>query len=263
MSLALLMALCAAPAGAAPEVSAAPWTGGFADFPGSSWKQHWGVVGEGGFGYDRMQAQGEQLDVFYGKGSSAPSCDNCPSEGGGQFYTDFRSIGRDDLADARTLHLSYQVRFGSDWDFGAKGGKLPGLYGGPPGHSSGGEHGDAWSTRYMWRVRGGESQATVYVYDPSQGGGYGKDVGLGAWSWQADGGWHTVEQSVDRDSGTITVDYDGREVLREQGIHQISEIPFSGVFFSTFFGGHDTSWGPSRDVHAQFRDFRVSEDELR
>ncbi|EQD81887.1 hypothetical protein A8924_2375 [Saccharopolyspora erythraea NRRL 2338] len=209
-----------------------------------------------------MKARGEELDVFYGKGSSPPSCDNCPSEGGGQFYTDFRSIGRDDLADARTLHLSYRVRFPSDWDFGAKGGKLPGLYGGPPGHSSGGEHGDAWSTRYMWRVRGGESQATVYVYDPSQGGGYGEDVGLGAWSWQADGGWHTVEQAVDRDSGTITVFYDDREVMREQGIHQISGIPFSGIFFSTFFGGHDTSWGPGRDVHAQFRDFRVSEDEL-
>ncbi|MDA3631237.1 sugar isomerase [Saccharopolyspora sp. WRP15-2] len=257
IALAALLALSAAPGGASP--AAEPWSGGFADFPGDSWKQQWGVVDEGTFGYDRMTPQDDALDVFYGKGSSAPSCGDCPSEGGGQFYTDFRSIGRDDLADAPVLHLSYQVRFPADWDFGRRGGKLPGLYGGPPGQASGGEHGKAWSTRYMWRIRSDEPKATVYVYDPSMGDGYGEDVGLGAWNWQADDQWHTVEQSVDRTSGTITVWYDGQQVLSEQGIREIADIPFSGVFFSTFFGGHDTSWGPSRDVHAQFRDFRVSD----
>ena len=258
MSLALLVVLPSVSAGAAAD----PWTGDFADFPSQGWKQEWGIVGEGGWGFDRMTSQDGAIDVFYGKGSSAPSCGNCPSEGGGQFYTDFRAAGRADLAEARTLHLSYQVRFGADWDFGAKGGKLPGLYGGPPGRSSGGEHGDAWSTRYMWRIRGDQPQATVYAYDPSQGGGYGEDVGLGAWQWQADDQWHTVEQSVDRAGGTITIWYDGREVLKEQGIHEISDIAFSGIFFSTFFGGHDTEWGPSRDVHARFRDFRVSDSKL-
>lgn len=29
-------------------------------------------------------------------------------------------------------------------------------------------------------------------------------------------------------------------------------IPFSGVLFSTFFGGHDTSWGPSVNEYAYF-----------
>ncbi|MEV6231411.1 polysaccharide lyase [Saccharopolyspora shandongensis] len=261
LSLAAVLALASLPAAAAPGAdapAAEPWTGGFADFPGDSWKQQWGFVAEGDWGFDRMQPQGEELDVFYGKGSSAPSCGDCPSEGGGQFYTDFRSIGRDDLADAAVLNLSYQVRFPEDWDFGERGGKLPGLYGGPPGQASGGQHGDAWSTRYMWRIRSDEPKATVYVYDPSQGDGYGKDVGLGSWVWQADGQWHTVEQSVDRNSGTIAIRYDGQEVLREQGIQDVAGIPFSGIFFSTFFGGHDTSWGPSRDVHAQFRDFQVS-----
>ncbi|MFB9565359.1 polysaccharide lyase [Saccharopolyspora hordei] len=49
----------------------------------------------------------------------------------------------------------------TDRDFG-RGGKLPGLYGGPPGQASGGEHGQAWSTRCMWRVRDREPQATVF-----------------------------------------------------------------------------------------------------
>ncbi|MGP4017662.1 polysaccharide lyase [Saccharopolyspora sp. 5N708] len=261
LSLAALVALAPLPASAVPT-AAEPWTGGFADFPSGSWQQNWGYIADGNFGFDRMSPQGDEVDVFYGQGSSAPSCGDCPSEGGGQFFTDLRSIGRGDLADSPVLHLSYQVRFPTDWDFGARGGKLPGLYGGPPGESGGGQHGQAWSTRYMWRIRDGQPQAEVYVYDPSLGDGYGKDVGLGAWSWRNDGQWHTVEQSVDRNSGTITVWYDGQEVLREQAIEQIAGIPFSGIFFSTFFGGHDTSWGPSRDVHAQFRDFRVGDAKL-
>jgi hypothetical protein len=33
-----------------------------------------------------MKASGSTLDVKYGKGSSAPSCTNCPTSGGGHFY---------------------------------------------------------------------------------------------------------------------------------------------------------------------------------
>ena len=32
----------------------------------------------------------------------------------------------------------------------------------------------------------------------------------------------------------------------------ISGIPFKGVFFSTFFGVHETSWAPKKEVHAYF-----------
>jgi Polysaccharide lyase 14 len=30
-----------------------------------------------------------------------------------------------------------------------------------------------------------------------------------------------------------------------------------GVFFSTFFGGHETSWGPKKEVHTYFSNFKV------
>ncbi|MCX2731827.1 sugar isomerase [Saccharopolyspora sp. NFXS83] len=245
-----------ATAGAAPQ----PWTGDFGDFPGGSWEQRWGVLDDGRFGFDRMSGQDGSLEVFYGQGSSAPSCEDCPSEGGGQFYTDFDDLGREDLSQARELKLSYQVRFPADYDFG-KGGKLPGLYGGPPGEAGGGNHGQAWSTRFMWRndeghdARAGDGE--VYVYDPSLGDGYGEDVGRGAWQWQADDQWHAVEQSVDRDTGRIVVRYDDQEVLDVVGIEQIGDVPFAGIFFSTFFGGHATEWGPDHDVRAQFRDFQV------
>jgi hypothetical protein len=255
------LVLAAAVSLPASASAAEPWNGDFADFPADSWSQQWGVVGDGQFGFDRMSGQDGAVDVFYGQGSSAPSCEDCPSEGGGQFYSDFTAVGRGDLAEARSLQLTYQVRFPADWDFG-KGGKLPGLYGGKPGEAGGGNHGQAWSTRFMWRNDNGSgarsADGEVYVYDPSMGDGYGEDVGRGAWQWQADDQWHTVQQTVDRDSGRIVVSIDGQQVLDEQGIQQISDIPFAGVFFSTFFGGHATEWGPSHDVHAQFRDFQVS-----
>jgi hypothetical protein len=96
------------------------------------------------------------------------------------------------------------------------------------------------------------------VYSPAIASGYGIDIG-GKWHWQGDGQWHMVEQAVNRASGHITVWYDGVQVLSAPDVvKDISSIPFSGVFFSTFFGGHDTTWGPSNDEFADFAGFAVS-----
>ena len=235
------------------DAAPAPWKGTFSSFPSSTWKSSWGIDGGGQFGFGNLKASGATLDVKYGKGSSAPSCTNCPTSGGGQFYQDLGKIGRGDLEKATTLHLQYQVRFPTNFDFG-RGGKLPGLYGGDPGSASGGRHGNAWSTRFMFR---NGSKGEVYVYTPS-GDGYGKDIGLGSWNFAADGKPHTIQQSVNRSTGRITVWYDNKQVLATNAVPGISGIPFNGVFFSTFFGGHETSWGPKREVHAYFSNFTVS-----
>src|SRR5688572_26816852 len=117
----------------APRAAAATWSASFEGFPGAAWKSSWGVVSAGQFGFDRMFAMtGGGLLVRYGAGSSAPSCTNCPTQGGGQFYTNVRS-----MATSRTLSLKYQLKFPVGHDFG-RGGKLPGLYGGSPGEASGG-----------------------------------------------------------------------------------------------------------------------------
>src|SRR6266542_654940 len=73
----------------------------------------------------------------------------------------------------------------------------------------------------------------------------------------ADGRWHSVEQLVERTAQRVTVWYDGRQVFTTS-VTGISAIPFSGVFFSTFFGGHDRSWGPAKAVHVSFAEFSVS-----
>jgi hypothetical protein len=235
----------------------APWRGTFAAFPSASWKNSWGIDGGGQFGFNNLKASGGTLDVRYPKGSSAPSCTNCPATGGGQFYQDLGKIDRSDLEKSTTLYLRYQLRFPTNFDF-SKGGKLPGLYGGDPGSASGGNHGNAWSTRFMFR---NGSKGEVYVYTPS-GDGYGKDLGLGSWKFAADGKTHTIQQSVNRSTGRITVWYDNKQVLATTAAPGISRIPFNGVFFSTFHGGHETSWGPKREVHAFFSNFSLSTSKL-
>jgi hypothetical protein len=232
-------------------------------------------VRDGSFGQAQLSAVsdasapggGQVLRVLYGKGSSANTCADCPNPGGGQFYTSLDAIGRPGLFTAPVLYLRYYLKFPVGFDLG-RGGKLPGLYGGTIGAESGGHHGAGFSTRYMWRnhsvsgsVRRCSSSAScaeVYLYSPDLGHGYGRDLG-GQWQWQADGNWHMVEQRVDRVTGDITVWYDGTEVLNKPGVlTAASGIPFAGIMFSTFFGGHDTSWGPSKAEYADFADFAVS-----
>jgi hypothetical protein len=232
--------------------AAAAWSGTFDGFPSAAWKTAWGAADAGTWGFDTMTTSGADLDVVYGKGSSAPSCKNCPTKGGGQFFTDLRTLGLGSLATGPTLDLKYAVKFPTGYDWG-RGGKLPGLYGGKIGEESGGVHGNGWSTRYMWR---GGNSGEVYFYAPG-GDGYGKDLGLGRWHFAADSKWHTVEQLVDRTGQTVTVWYDGRQVYTGS-VAGIRNVAFSGVFFSTFFGGHDTGWGPKKTVHAYFGGFSLS-----
>ncbi|MER7673009.1 polysaccharide lyase [Kitasatospora sp. NPDC096128] len=245
------------------------WSGGFRGYGTPQWQHSWGVAAQGTWGAPDFGAVedpaapsgGPALRVTYGAGSSANTCTDCPNPGGGQFYTDLNALGLSALAQGPTLDLKYSVRFPAGRDWG-KAGKLPGLYGGKIGQESGGNHGAGWSTRYMWRAaKGSPDNGEVYLYTPSNSGptGYGVDEGLGDWHFQADDRWHTVEQLVNRSTGDITVWYDGRQVHAATGTASgIGSIPFGGVLFSTFYGGHDTSWGPASTQQAYFADFSLS-----
>lgn len=262
---------------AAPQgpTSAAPaWQGQFTGYGDSAWRSAWGYLDQGSFGQAQLSVVsdagvpggGPALRVLYGQGSSANSCSDCANPGGAQFYTSLAAMGKARLASAPVLYLRYYLKFPAGFDFG-KGGKLPGLYGGTIGAESGGHHGAGFSTRYMWRdhqVTGSVSGcsrsapcAEVYLYSPQSSHGYGQDLG-GQWQWQGDDRWHMVEQRVDRSTGDITVWYDGSQVLNLPGVLGDSTgVQFAGIMFSTFFGGHDTSWGPSQSEYAYFADFAV------
>ncbi|MEV6008885.1 discoidin domain-containing protein [Streptomyces sp. NPDC051976] len=251
-----------------PPPAQPAWTGQFTGYGTTAWKAAWGMSDSSTWNLQNLKkitdstapGDGSALQVTYGAGSSSASCTNCPTQGGAQYYTDLSTMGMSALKQSRTLDLRYALKVPVGFDWG-KAGKLPGLYGGTIGEESGGAHGNGWSTRYMWRGDTAPNEGEVYLYTPTSAGptGYGVDLALGDWNWAADGAWHTVEQLVDRGTGDITVWLDGRQVTSLVGAAtDIGSIPFSGVFFSTFYGGHDTSWGPAKTTHTFFADFSLS-----
>ena len=190
------------------------------------------------------------LEVGYPAGSSSPSSGH---PGGAQ--------ARLAIAAGPRLRytLTYQIRFpvGFQW---VRGGKLPGLCGGACGtrwHNGPG----GWAARFMWRA-GGAGEVLLSAATTT---GFGADLGLGDWHFQADGGWHTLSEQVTMNTpgqpdGSIEVSYDGIRVAALTGLvlraaGDTEEI--DSLIFSTFFGGSGSSWAPTAAQHIDFRGFAV------
>jgi hypothetical protein len=216
-------------------------------------------TGDGEFGLDISQMvedpdapSGELLRTFYPAGSASRGTDG-PAGG---MQARMRLPGPADVVD-----LTYQVRFPEGFDF-VKGGKLPGLYGGAG--NSGGEipdGSDGFSTRYMWRADGA---GEVYAYLPTSEE-HGTSLGRGCWSFPP-GVWSTIRQRVqlntpDESDGRISVWQDDRLVLDRGGLQFRTggALRIDGLFFSTFFGGGDSSWASPADQHADFAEFDLTE----
>lgn len=215
----------------------------------------------GRFGVERTGLAGlslrpTSLVVRYPAGSAsnlAHETDGTPL-GGAQAYLPLVDGPADDL------HLRYCLRFADGFDF-ARGGKLPGLYGGTV---TGGQRipdgANGFSTRFMWRAEG---RGEVYAYLPGSEE-HGTSLGRGAWTF-ATGRWQCVEQRVHLNTpgtadGEVHVWLDGQPVLSQTGLEfrTTDALAIDGVWFSTFFGGGDASWSTPRDQEVWFRDLRVS-----
>ncbi|WP_370373650.1 fibronectin type III domain-containing protein [Catenulispora sp. GP43] len=277
-------AAAATPAATAAPASTVPaWTGTFDNFHTAPWIANWGTTSDtaqcqgasGTFtcnwGYGNLApvtdssapGSGQALKATYPANSGPPSCYLSVSGcvlGGGQFYQDLTTNGQTALANSPSLDLKYDYSFPVGFDFGGKTqGKMPGLWGGGVmGCESGAQHcASGWSTRYMWK--GGSSSAPngeLYFYTAS-GSGYGADLCNGNWTFAADGKWHSIEQLTNVSTGSITIWSDGKNVC------QVTEpMPgaHSGVFFSTFHGGHDLSYSPKKTENAEFADFSLATD---
>ena len=253
------------------------FVGNFTGFNTPEWRSRWGVVPDTltcdvavgsapcNWGYPNLKAVadpttpggGDALEVTYPAPSGPPSC-KC-GIGGAQLYQDLKMNGMASLTQSPSVSLKYHYKFPVGFDFGKNtAGKLPGLYGGSPGCQSGGQRCEAaWSARYMWRG-GSQSAPRGEVYWYSAGGsGFGADLGAGTWNFKADGQWHSIEQLVNTMTGKITIWHDGAMVFSTT---QKIPGPITGIFFSTFHGGHDTSWSPSKQTAAQFAHFTLSTD---
>ena len=194
---------------------------------------------------------GAVLAVRYPKGSIAPSSD--APRGGAGF------VSRAGMAQGvEAACLSYRLRFAPGFAF-ARGGKLPGLYGG--NGPVGGAVADAgFSARLMWRQDG---DGELYAYLPDSTTRHGRSLGRGNWRFPS-GRWVTVEEEIvlndpARANGIARIWIAGALRFEATGLvlRRDPRVQIEGLMFSTFFGGRDPSWASPKDQEALFADFAL------
>ena len=166
------------------------------------------------------------------------------------------------------VEVRYDVMFRKGFDF-ARGGKLPGLFGGignTGGNKPNGK--DGFSARMMWREDGRPVQ---YLYYPDQPDRYGHQIPwLNADTGQqiqfVPGRWHTVVHQLfintpGKHNGKLRAFFDDRLALHMDTIRfrDTDEFSIDGFLFSTFFGGGDSSWQTTADETVYFDNFRITE----
>jgi hypothetical protein len=162
----------------------------------------------------------------------------------------------------QSAELRYAIRFEPGFEF-VKGGKLPGLCGGPKTITGGDTCTgyDGWSVRLMWR-REGRGQA--YVYHPKMKSQYGDEFDF------PDTFRFPVNQPIrvrievtmnskDREDGSLRVwiglPGQTEQLMVEQSSMLWTKDPVIGVdsvLLNVFHGGNDSSWAPSNDCFISF-----------
>jgi hypothetical protein len=233
-----------------------PWSvtiaGELGPYTKERWKADWpGCEFEGGIKEGRvMVTEGQRLRVNFALGQIGP-------EAGGAGW-------RMPFGKHETAEMSYTLRFSKDFDF-VKGGKLPGLCGGPENVSGGrlanGQNG--FSARLMWR-RDGRGEA--YVYHKNQKGDYGD-----SFAFPSDFRFPTdtpvkVRLAVSMNTpgkrnGALRVWIDEKLLVERSDMEwrSVDSFGVDGLYFETFHGGGDKSWAPTKPCWAEFGELRVSE----
>jgi len=181
-----------------------------------------------------------------------------PSQTGAQWQYE-TSIPYDDL------YCSYRLMFREEFDF-VKGGKIPGMAGGARNTGGNKPTGtDGWSARMMWRTNG---QIVQYVYHPDQVDIYGEDM-----PWQINskdqyfqpGIWYLVEHRVKMNTpgqhdGVLQTWLNGEINLDVQDLRwrDVDTFSIDCFYFSTFFGGSDATWAPTKDEKIDYDEFIIA-----
>jgi hypothetical protein len=165
-----------------------------------------------------------------------------------------------------TVYMEYKIFIPDDFDF-VKGGKLPGLGGGqgntggkvPDGH-------DGWSVRFMFKEKG---EICAYLYYPEMPDRFGEMFFLKSGQSRfilPRGKWLKIGLEValntkGRKDGLIRCFIDDELMLEKKSlVFRFSDkLMIDHLLFSTFFGGADSSYAPSKDCYLFFKDFIVEE----
>ncbi|EJD02951.1 uncharacterized protein FOMMEDRAFT_140748 [Fomitiporia mediterranea MF3/22] len=190
--------------------------------------------------------------------------------GGAQFSTLWNSS-----TPFQSMLVSYELAFDSGFDW-VKGGKLPGIRGGPSvnGCEGGKEPNgtDCFSSRLMWRANGA---GEVYAYIPKTNGicdsddikcndDFGVSIQRGAFGFAA-GQWSRVSLLVQMNdppgvsNGYVALYFNDILAISQKGVQfrKDNSVNPGGFFFSTFFGGDDSSWATPVDTHTYFRNIQM------
>lgn len=224
-------------------------------WPGTSWTNG---PDEGRLAVDDRfdyEGTGKSVRVLYPKGGKQSG------NSGAQWFIDLKGSSDD-------LYFSYWVRFDPGFDF-VLGGKLPGL----GGANSFADRTHEWSGRLMWREQG---DAEFYLHVPATNE---HNPGTRFW-WNTEnfqarfipGRWHHIEMHYRLNTpgqfdGLMEGWFDGVKAADYPAFY-FRDAPSSGatiawVFFSTFFGGSSsTLWEATKDEHANFDHFIVSNNRI-
>ncbi|KAF8200808.1 polysaccharide lyase family 14 protein [Pholiota molesta] len=217
-------------------------------------------------GVANTPTSGPVMQVTYTEGSFSHDT------GGAQFYSLWNTT---DGSNFNSMMVQYEVAFDSGFDW-VKGGKLPGLRGGlnSTGCSGGNKADglDCFSSRLMWRTNGA---GEIYAYIPTAdnlcsqstitcNSDFGVSIDRGSFGFSG-GQWTRVTQLVqlnnppDEANGYIALYVNDVLAVSQTGlqIRASNSVNANGFYFSTFFGGSDTSWATPVTTHTYFRNVQL------
>jgi hypothetical protein len=230
-----------------------PFTGSPGPYTVEQWKKDWpGCEYEDGLaeGHGELVTRegSSWLRVLYPKGSVGAD------QGGAGWRFPF---GQHEAAELR-----YTVRFDEGFEF-VKGGKLPGLCGGPKTITGGDAVNglDGFSARVMWR-KDGRGQAYVYhMHQPSK---YGDEFDFPEDFRFVPGKPVTLRMQVEmnaagKKNGQLRIWADDKLMVEKTDLQWRKGTTYGvdSILFNTFHGGSGAEWAPSHDVHAEFTGFQV------
>jgi len=221
------------------------------DWPGTAWSKTDGRVTV----YEEENGN-RFIRVKYPKGGVGPA------KGGAQWKMNFdEAFGKN----FDELYISYKVRFRSGFN-PVLGGKLPGMVGGTANGGGRRANGrDGWSARMMWRE---DNAAIFYIYHADMKGNFGDKE---YWGGEENPNlfttneWVQVEHRIVMNSpgeknGILQGWYNGELVHDNHNMRyrKVDSFAIDAFYFSTFFGGSNSKWAPTRNETIDFDSFVFS-----
>lgn len=161
--------------------------------------------------------------------------------------------------------LQYDIYFDKDFEW-VLGGKLPGFRGGNKSVSTTGcvrpQPKNAWSFRLMWKSQG---RISMYMYDQERialNSACGISVTSGK-DYLKRNVWYRFKLYIKLNSKANSKDGTARLYVNDSLVLERTGIPWYGysgtgvvpvnyIFFSSFYGGDNPSWAPSKTTYIRF-----------